>query len=107
MDGYWTKLMKDDVEMRRMIDWLEEQLSIKNVDEWYRVSLSQMKKLVPITSSKDFSLMLQKAYPQYQWELHLLGKIRHKKTAQRQLITSVKELFPNQSKSQNTHLWCN
>src|SRR5689334_21955923 len=40
--GYWERVGKGVCEQKRMLDWLGEQLSIKSLDEWYRVSMMQV-----------------------------------------------------------------
>src|SRR5690348_1552221 len=55
--GYWTHFMNDSEEVTRVVDWLNEQLSIKNLDDWYRVSLSQIRRWMPIGSVKDLIMM--------------------------------------------------
>jgi len=90
--GYWNKLMKDSKEISRVIDWLSKQLSIQNLDDWCRVSLKQIRKLsLHIESSHDLQTMLQTVYPQHQWNNKPF------KASQREVVTAIQHLFPNQS----------
>src|SRR5690349_8561441 len=46
--GYWDEILDNPVESKRLVDWLGEQLHIKGLDDWNRVSLDQMNQWVKI-----------------------------------------------------------
>ena len=97
--GYWEKITRTETEeLKTMMDWLGEQLSIKCFDDWCRISLSQIKKWIYIGSATELVWMLQKAYPQHQWDIKPFDRIGfHVKASQREVNVAVKALFPNHS----------
>jgi len=80
-----------------MIEWLGEQLDIKSLEDWYRVSLSHIRrKWGTIKSSKDLSDRLQLAYPHHQWKTDIFSRSTyHPKSSQRDLIRAIRQIFPN------------
>ena len=87
----------DSTEVTRMLDWLGEHLSIKNLEDWYRVSMKQLRKWIPITSSKDLCKMLQIAFPQHQWNTEMFGSFAHVKASQKLVVYAIQQLFPTHS----------
>jgi hypothetical protein len=81
--------------------WLDKVLQIKDMDDWYRVSLEQIYKVAPLTMfiRKGFPNLLGEVYPHHKWSL---DKLNHKKTpikaAQRMLAIMIQSLFPNFSR---------
>ena len=93
--GYWHELVQDQAEIRRMIDWLSDRLSIQNLDDWYRISLEQINGWIHITSAKDLLAILRSAYPQHKWhDKSLLKTGFHIKASQHEAHTAVRRLFP-------------
>ena len=96
--GYWDELMKDNKEIKRIINWLSEQLFIKCLDDWYRVSLEGIRRWIHIDSAKDLYRMLQVAYPEHQWDNKLIHRLGYQmKAAQREVLIAVQQLFPSHS----------
>jgi len=96
--GYLERMAKDHNEIKRMMEWLSGQLSIKCLDDRYRISLGQACEFVAIGSAKELATMLQTAYPQHQWDKSLLHRIGFQiKASQRELMLAVQRLFPTQS----------
>ena len=96
--GYWETLEQNIDELKKVIDRLGEQLSVKSLEDWYGISLEQIAKFVNIGSSKELGIMLQKSYPQHCWDLELLSPVgRAVKASQRELLVNVQHLFPTQS----------
>lgn len=94
--GYWSSLSKDLGEQKRVIDWLSVQLSIKSLEDWYRVSVSQLNKKIAIENISFLSHLLRTVYPQHEWDFDRLRKIGTiVKASQRELVIAVQELFPN------------
>ena len=65
---------------------------MKELNDWYRVSLSQVSKVVPVSVFSKFPLekMLQVVYPQHPWDQEKLAVRNGKKTSQRKLAVMVK-----------------
>jgi hypothetical protein len=103
--GYWQSLLTDTRETKRMIDWLGRQLSIQCLDDWYRVSLEQIRRWIQIESSKDLDLMLKSSYPEHQWDDNLLNKIgRVIKSSQMELMIATQRIFPNHGEDKRNTL---
>lgn len=93
--GYWNHVIKDPKKQRIVVEWLNNQLSIRSLDDWYRVSLEQVAKLVPIASSATLISMLKTMYPKHRWKSPLLGRMGiHIKASQREVAVAMKQLFP-------------
>ena len=93
---YWDNLLTSNnaEEKKQIVDWLGDQLSIKSLDDWSRISLRQIQKCTGIDSWDIVVPLLQTRYPQHRWE-HL-GKAL--KANQRELLLAVQQLFPTNSK---------
>lgn len=94
---YWTNVKNNETELKQVLEWVGNQLSIKELDDWYRVSLPQIRKWVQVESGKQLGEVLAKAYPQHVWNLSLFGRL-DVKASQRLLVVAVQYLFPNHSK---------
>src|SRR5207244_3286577 len=98
--GYWKSLATNSNATAQMIGWLGEQLSIKRLIDFYRVSLQELGKWVPVRSGKELGNMLEVAYPQHQWNTKLFGKEGgHPKASQRHLKNAIQQLFPTHGTS--------
>lgn len=93
--GYWSTLTDNKEETRKVLDWLGTQLSIKSMEDWYRVSLRRAKTLMRVHSAKELETMLQQSYPTHQWDVDLLFTGAKAKASQRELMVAVSQLFPN------------
>lgn len=96
--GTWDTIKSDVNEQKRVIQWLSEKLSVKYLEDWYRVSLSQIRKLAPMGGIQSIGMLgdlLQSVYPEFPWDLDLLTKKNHPSKASQRMVTVVlKELFP-------------
>jgi len=78
-----------------VIQYLSGKLSIKNLEDWYRISLQQVQQYCP--SVRDWTTvvqMLSTCYPEHQWAEEKLNSSRQPRASQRQLKLVIKELFP-------------
>jgi len=93
-------MAKDSNEVTKMIgNWLGQHLSIKTLNDWDRVSLTQLNKWADVPSSKNFWEMLKTAYPKHQWNVKLFGCTGGiAKTSQKELLVATQKLFPNHSR---------
>jgi len=95
--GYYDSLLKNQKEQRRIIDWLGDQLSIKQLEDWNRVAITQVQQYANIKSRQDLGTILQNVYPDHQWNLFNKAKIGPIKASQRMLATALQKIFPNHS----------
>lgn len=95
---YWDKLEKED--QKNIVDWLQEKLCINCPEDWYRISLNVVKRLVPLPNSNLLHQMLRTYYPTHKWDSSRLNRMgKQTKASQRELIRIMQELFPSHSKS--------
>ena len=101
MNGYWNNIKRDREEACRMMDWVGEQLSIKSLDDWYRISLHQIRRVTPLswlTTNKMLADMLMLVYPRHKWDVTKLCKDGTwggtSKTTQREVAVAVRKLLP-------------
>ena len=80
------------------MEWLKLELKIGSMDDWYRVSDSQMKEIEGISGlllKYPLEKLLPEAFPDHQWDIALLeGKGKFVSASQRWLKVKVSELFP-------------
>ena len=96
--GYWMELVQDSNEVSQMVEWLSNQLSIKSLDDWYRVSIAQMRKWVQIASPKDMHRILEISYPQHEWDMSQFDRPGfNTKSSQREVMVAMERLFPTHS----------
>jgi len=77
---------------------IEEELNIKSLKEWYKVSNETLAKLVgptPITRCNGLQSMLTKVYPRHEWDV-LKFEIKQKKSFQKYLNSLISKLLPNE-----------
>lgn len=91
--GYWD----DSKNLKQFLEWLGKELNIKRREDWYRVSIQQIRKIarMSVFNRKNLLQILKLAYPEYQWNLEKKGPI---KAQQRVLIRMIEEIFPNEGK---------
>ena len=93
--GYWDTMSTS--ETRRMMEWVSKKMGVKLLNDWYRVSLAQIRKWIHIGSSDKLCSLLKIAYPQQQWNDRLLSTIALNKASQRELLLAMQQLFPSHS----------
>ena len=92
----WIQM--DHKEMNRLIQWMEKELEISNLAQWYRISDAQISELISRNAfvQTELEKLLQNVYPNHVWDI---SKLRYKKgtmkASQRILFTTVKQLFPD------------
>lgn len=102
-NGYWQYVSQDRQEQKRIVDWLGEQLCVTTLDDWYRISLSQVRELASfggLSSSAALAQILSSVYPWHPWNqdklMHRFG-FSQPKASQRQVTIAMRELFPQHS----------
>lgn len=96
--AYLKKVATDSTEARDPVEWLGDRLSIKSLDDRYRVPLSYIRNnWIQIESSKDLGNILPKVYPQHPWNKTFFGRLGNSKAPQAVLFRAVQQLFPNHS----------
>lgn len=98
--GYWEHVLDDVPQLTKLIEWLGEKLGCRDVQDWQRVSMLEVNKVVSIGSNRLLLQILQKVYSQHSWQTS--KKISQKKSMQWKLVKAVKQLFPNEG-AYNAH----
>lgn len=83
--------------LSEFLEWMSKELKIKGLEDWYRVSLHQVRQVVPlgIFQGKPLAKALQEVYPEYNWDVAKLQVRRSTiKASQRMLAAVVHEIFP-------------
>jgi hypothetical protein len=86
---------------KEFVEWLSPLLHIKDLNDWYRVSLQNIERVASGTAFNKFDKaeILRNVYPHHSWDLDKLTKrIGPIKASQRMLGLMVKEIFPNTGK---------
>lgn len=98
-NGYW----EDTTNVRKFFEYLESKIPIKKMEDWYRISLADIRLFGPITmfnKKRTISDVLLQVYPTHNWNLDLLSKPKSSfKPSQRRLAATLQEIFPNCSES--------
>jgi hypothetical protein len=94
--GLWKK----EKEVQRFVVWLENQLEIKEISDWYRINRQVIRRVAPTTIMEyhgSLYAFLTKIYPQHNWDKEKLSKkmAAGNKASQRMLKLTVQRLFPN------------
>lgn len=86
---------EDQNQLVEYVEWLGNQLQVKQLDDWYRVSVQQIQQVVPISSLRGSSLevILRRAYPTHAWDNSQFSK--GNKSKQRIMVNVIQEMFPN------------
>lgn len=95
-------LQLTDDELREMINDIAKHLHIKDMDEWYRVSMNQIELLVNrsvINNHGGLPHLLSRVYPDYQWRSPESFFRRSSKSTQRWLKVIVEQILPNRGTS--------
>jgi hypothetical protein len=95
--GYWESASFDADEKRRLLTWLGEKISIKSLEDWYRISVQQIRTIAPLRILQNpvsFTEILRSAYPEYSWDVEKLKRSVRAKASQRLAATALRELFP-------------
>ena len=81
-----------------MIKNLGRELKIKDMSDWYRISLSQMKEIEGssgLLQKYPLEKLIPEAFPDHQWDIGTLqGKGKFVSASQRWMKVKVQELFP-------------
>ncbi len=89
------KFFKDEDQVRSLVKWLSEEFRVEDLNDWYRVSATQVQKLVTtngISKQGGLAKLLAKVYPYHDWDLK---KFTVPKASQRMLKLKLQDLFPN------------
>ena len=110
--GLWKQLQSDTSQRKRMFEWLEGQLGIKSLDQWYRVSVEQVQKLASFGGQLTLALLaelLQANYSQHQWEKEKLLRSggAPSRASQRTVLIALQEIFPSFGKIYVINRTCN
>lgn len=92
---------------RELIKWLESELKIKVLDDWYRVSVTQIRKLAQLYNlgnSDAIIQLLSKVYSSHNWDLDKLFNPKWAKSSQRMLLITVKDIFPDKGEGEKINL---
>jgi len=68
------------------------------LDDWYRVSLSQIQRWANLATSSKLAALLKISYPHHQWNEDLLSN-GNMKASQREVMLAIHQLFPTHSKT--------
>jgi len=91
-------LLRDTEEVVKLVKTIEDSLKIASPEDWYRVSIDQLKSLniSKIFYRRGLIEMLRLCYPDVRWNERFLLGGGYKKASQKHLFTALKALFPNQ-----------
>lgn len=84
---------------RGLAESLAVALKVSDLEDWYRVSVTQRqqmrKGLRMKISTPSLAALLTKAYPEHSWDLSKLSK-KNKRAEQRALLTTVRKMFASE-----------
>lgn len=81
---------------KRFVGWLGKELKVESLEEWYRISLSDVGRVAPVTPflQHGFADVLMETYPDHSWDVSKLLERRGPiKSAQRHLAMMVSQIF--------------
>jgi hypothetical protein len=89
--GFW--LIREN--QIHFVKWLGEKLHIREMEDWYRVSIHHIAKVAPLTGVNQigFVKLLQIAYPNHIWDEKRLS-MSSIKASQRFLCALLQKIFP-------------
>ena len=94
--NFWDRM--DRSQEMEFVEWLSKELEIRVLDDWYRISFEQVRKVAPTTLFAKFGLpvVLGRVYPNHTWcwTWHTSPN-RLYKCGQGKLRRVVEKLFPN------------
>lgn len=85
--------------IENFFNFAAEQCGVTSLDDWYRVSLKQLKRLggfQMIMRNGGLFTVLSALYPDHKWDASKFSLKGSKKSSQRWLAQIVKKLFPGQ-----------
>jgi hypothetical protein len=95
---FWKAFTLDTfAEIQHFVEWLSEQLQLRSLDDWYRVSGKQLQKFVPTVGFGTTILpnWLQRIYPEHNWDISkLIMKGTSIKASRRELAATIHKIFP-------------
>jgi hypothetical protein len=73
----------------QLVKWLANQMNVKECDDWYRVSRTQLSEKISLYMLDKYSLkqLLIEAYPNHHWDIHKLQPIHER------VIENSKDFF--------------
>jgi hypothetical protein len=92
-----ARFWEDPGNVEKFVKFLGKELEISQLEDWYRVSLMQIKKVTPVTlfKLKNLGQVLKETFPEHSWEDE---KFNLKKSAQRILSLRLGSIFPSDKK---------
>jgi len=94
--GFRERVKNEPEKQKEVIEWLSEQLSIRHLDDWYRISVEQIQKVTGlhgIHTSEMLFKSLRVAHPTHTWDLEKIRAIGSTKAAQFRVVVAMRELF--------------
>lgn len=96
--GTWSQL--EQQQRFELVQWLAKELKIESLDEWYRISWSQISEKLPLDIFKKYPLeqLLTETYPFHKWDVPRLQVKKRggsSKSSQRILAKMLEEVFPS------------
>eukprot|EP01118_Nematostelium_gracile_P014074 TRINITY_DN5417_c0_g1_i1.p1 TRINITY_DN5417_c0_g1~~TRINITY_DN5417_c0_g1_i1.p1 ORF type:complete len:333 (+),score=55.76 TRINITY_DN5417_c0_g1_i1:286-1284(+) len=91
--GYWDT-MNDKAEYFK---WLENELGIRNMEDWYRISLKHIQSVsntLLFEKQGGIHRVLRKHYPEIKWDVDKLRSQKSQKSSQWRLLRAVETIFP-------------
>eukprot|EP01118_Nematostelium_gracile_P004886 TRINITY_DN15820_c0_g1_i1.p1 TRINITY_DN15820_c0_g1~~TRINITY_DN15820_c0_g1_i1.p1 ORF type:complete len:269 (+),score=66.23 TRINITY_DN15820_c0_g1_i1:109-807(+) len=86
------------------IHYIEKELRLTALDDWYRVSTHEIDRLVPLKLFEDHPIekALQETYPHHLWDHdRLKTKSNNMRSAQRNLRTLIENIYPTYEVKEN------
>lgn len=90
------RFFSNEENWKKLIEYLESQLEIRNPEDWYRISQRQIRKMIPFSSSRFDQLRskLTSFYPIHEWQMEKFSEKIPKRANQAMMMRRVEELFP-------------
>ena len=87
---YWDKLENK----KKFLNWLSKELHVKDLNDWYRISQVQIRRVAPVTVFKHGKgKILPEVYPDHPWDLERFSHVE--KASQRDLLIKIQIIFPD------------
>lgn len=92
--GFWSNFNLKSQDSYNFLQWLSPKLQIRSLNDWYRVSVIQLHKFIPLGGFRRSTLphLLQEAYPTHNWDMskfYLEGKCHKISTTRTCIGTSA------------------
>lgn len=98
-----SRVELDEKERAQFVRELGEELSIRGLDDWYRVSQRQLEEKVSLSVFKRHPLeqLLMQAFPDHNWDV---GRLQSRQSggnraSQRHLVRTLEDMFPGTRES--------